>query len=102
MLAHKLSTGQLFIPLVSKYNCSIFSRGLIPLQLFVIIRYSYHFQLFHGWTKHIEVDCHFIQDKILNRNIFTPFVKFEYQHVDMFTKSLGRSRLELNFVPNWA
>ena len=46
-------------------------------------------------TKHIEVDCHFVRDKILNGDISTPFVKSGDQLADMFTKSLCQKKLEL-------
>jgi hypothetical protein len=44
--------------------------------------------LFHERTKHIDVGCHFTQEKILNRDISTPFVKSGDQLADMFTKFL--------------
>lgn len=50
--------------------------------------------MFHEHTKYIKVDCHFFRDKILSRDIATPFVKSKNQLVDIFTKSLCRNRLE--------
>lgn len=52
--------------------------------------------MFHERTKHIEVNWHFIQDKILSGDISTPFVKSNDQLGDMFTKSLCHSRLEFS------
>jgi Reverse transcriptase (RNA-dependent DNA polymerase) len=42
--------------------------------------------VFHEHTKYIEVDCHFIREKIQSKEIETPFVKSEDQLADILTK----------------
>ena len=42
-------------------------------------------------TKHIEVDSHYVRDKILDGDISTAFMKFGDQLANMFTKSLCRN-----------
>ena len=44
--------------------------------------------VFHERTKHIEVDFHFIREKIASGCMITSFVNFNYQIEDIFTKSL--------------
>lgn len=44
----------------------------------------------HDRTKHIEVDCHFIREKLLTGVICISFIQTRDQLVDIFTKSLAR------------
>ena len=41
-------------------------------------------------TKHIELDCHFVREKIQARLIKTSHVSSAYEIVDIFTKAFGK------------
>ena len=43
----------------------------------------------HEKTKHVEIDCHFLCDKIANGQITTQYVPTYAQLADVFTKQLS-------------
>ena len=44
--------------------------------------------VYHARTKHIEIDYHFVCEKVLNRDILIKFISTNDQLADIFTKSL--------------
>nr|GEV76051.1 integrase, catalytic region, zinc finger, CCHC-type, peptidase aspartic, catalytic [Tanacetum cinerariifolium] len=47
-----------------------------------------------AWSKHIDIRYHFIKEHVENGVIKLYFVNTEYQLTDIFTKALGRERIE--------
>jgi hypothetical protein len=50
--------------------------------------------VFYEKTKHIEVDCNFIQEKVQSKEIKTPFVRSSEQLIDALTKALDKNKLQ--------
>ncbi|XP_052728811.1 secreted RxLR effector protein 161-like [Vigna angularis] len=50
--------------------------------------------VFHERTKHIEIDCHFVREKLLTKEICTEFIGSNDQLADVLTKSLRGPRIE--------
>ncbi|KAM5580161.1 hypothetical protein ABKV19_009748 [Rosa sericea] len=48
--------------------------------------------VFHGRTKHVEVDYHYVRDKVVNRELQVSFVSTTDQLADIFTKGLPAPR----------
>nr|GEZ07515.1 uncharacterized mitochondrial protein AtMg00810-like [Tanacetum cinerariifolium] len=48
----------------------------------------------HSRSKHIDIRYHFIKEQVENRVIELYFVNTQYQLADLFTKALGRDRIE--------
>jgi hypothetical protein len=51
--------------------------------------------VFHARTKHIEVDYHFVREKVLNKDILLKFISTQDQVVDLFTKGLSSAKFLL-------
>jgi hypothetical protein len=50
---------------------------------------------FHGQTKHIEVDFHFVRERVTSKQLDVQFISSADQVVDGFTKSLPTLKLEM-------
>ncbi|GJV72142.1 hypothetical protein Tco_1492137 [Tanacetum coccineum] len=48
----------------------------------------------HSRSKHIDIRYHFIKEQVENRVVELYFVRIEYQLAEIFTKALGRERLD--------
>jgi hypothetical protein len=55
--------------------------------------------VFHARTKHIEVDFHFVRERVLSNQLQIDFVPTGDQVADGFTKALAVRQLE-NFKNN--
>jgi hypothetical protein len=51
--------------------------------------------VFHARTKHIEVDYHFIREKIFNKDLLARYISTQSQPSDIFTKGLSKARFLL-------
>jgi hypothetical protein len=51
--------------------------------------------VFHARTKHIEVDYHFVREKVLNRDILLKFISTQDQVAYLFTKGLSYAQFLL-------
>ncbi|KAJ3704768.1 hypothetical protein LUZ61_008473 [Rhynchospora tenuis] len=61
--------------------------------------------IFHARTKHIELDFHFVREKVVNKQLNVRFICSADQLGDVFTKGLSKSRFhllrdKLNVFPN--
>jgi hypothetical protein len=55
--------------------------------------------VFHGRMKHVEIDYHFIRDRVVKKLLDVRFISTDDQLADGFTKALPQNRL-LEFQRN--
>jgi hypothetical protein len=51
--------------------------------------------VFHAWTKHIELDFHFVREQVNSKQLIVRFICSSDQIGDLFTKSLAKARFTL-------
>ncbi|KAM1607073.1 hypothetical protein ACFX15_027331 [Malus domestica] len=51
--------------------------------------------VFHSWTKHLEVDYHYVREKVVRKQLLVNFICSQDQIADLFTKSLFSSHFKL-------
>lgn len=50
----------------------------------------------YNYTKHVEIDCHFIMEKIDLKKLNFSYVRYKNQVANMFTKGLSYENFERN------
>ncbi|CAM8883002.1 unnamed protein product [Rhodiola kirilowii] len=92
-----MSTSTCEIVWIHQFLTEIGLKVSVPAKLWCDNQAALHISsnpVFHERTKHIEIDCHFVREKLQLGLITTGYMKTEDQLGDLFTKALNGTRID--------
>ncbi|CAM8881042.1 unnamed protein product [Rhodiola kirilowii] len=92
-----MSTSTCEIVWIHQFLTEIGLKVSVPAKLWCDNQAALHISsnpVFHERTKHIEIDCHFVREKVQLGLITTGYMKTEDQLGDLFTKALNGTRID--------
>uniref|UniRef100_A0A3Q7FKR5 Reverse transcriptase Ty1/copia-type domain-containing protein n=1 Tax=Solanum lycopersicum TaxID=4081 RepID=A0A3Q7FKR5_SOLLC len=90
-LLQRLSKGLLHTPFQRLVGFITFFKSFVPLFVALFVS-CVTMSVLHDRSKHIDVDFHFVCDKVAQGDIVVQYIPTLLQFVDIFTKGLSSSR----------